>query len=275
MTDNNLIQTKVDSLIDILEGCGKVLVCFSGGVDSSLLMVAAKKALGNNLLAATAVSETLTKKEVQRAKELALMYGVEHLIIKTNELEYRPFIENTAERCYHCKYLRLSKLKEVAAGKGMVLIEGSNADDAFAYRPGMKAVQHFKVLSPLREVNLTKKEVRHIAKLWGIPTWNEPSQSCLATRIPYGEKITLERLQLINRAEDFLEKLGFTNVRVRHHRDIARIEVAPSQLHELVSKGKYISLQLKKMGFTYVTADLDGFNSGSMDRKLTRTEDGL
>ncbi|MBM7855316.1 uncharacterized protein JOC37_001709 [Desulfohalotomaculum tongense] len=227
------------------------------------------------MLAVTLISETFTRRELQRAVKVAAALGVKHLVVKSDELDYRPFIRNNPDRCYHCKYLRLSRLKKIARDKGyQVVAEGSNLDDNTDHRPGMMAVRRLDVKSPLQQAGLTKAEVRQISKMWGLPTWNAPSQSCLATRIPYGQPITPRRLQRIAEAEELLLNLGFTQVRVRDHGDIARIEVLPQQVAELISNKEYICRHFEAIGYTYVTVDLNGFSSGSMNKAINQNRDG-
>lgn len=263
------MKIKVKKLYNILVNYESAVVAFSGGTDSTMLLAAAKRVLGDNVLAVTAVSETFPRQEMNRAKNLSSMLGVKHVVVESNELNYQPFVINKPDRCYHCKYLRLKMLKEIAQKRGYkAVIEGSNLDDNNDYRPGMKAVSQLDVKSPLREAGFTKKEIREVSKMWGLPTWNIPSQSCLATRISYGQEITPQRLRRIEKAEELLLNLGFRQVRVRDHGGIARIEIEAAQFDKLVFSSQYIHREINSLGFKYVTLDLNGFDSGSMNKDV-------
>lgn len=262
---DDILKNKIKKVSQLLIQYQRVLVAFSGGTDSTLLLAAAKRVLSDGVLAVTTVSETFTEQELTRARELANSLKAEHLAIYTQELSYPPFVDNNHQRCYHCKYLRLSELKKLAEKRSMIVVEGSNLDDSRVYRPGRKAANELGINSPLMEAGLDKAEVRAISKEWNLPTWNTPSQSCLATRIPYGQSITAHRLQRIARAEELLLTMGFDIVRVRDHGEIARIEVGRHEMNKLVNNSDYITSELQLMGFRYVTADLMGFRSGSMD----------
>lgn len=246
-----------------------VLVAYSGGTDSVLLLAAALKALGpQGVIAVTAVSDTYTEQELNRAQEIAIMLGARHMIIHSGELNIDAFRQNNIDRCYYCKRHRFELLQQIATQKGLLVIEGSNTDDVGDYRPGMRAIRELGIISPLQQAKLSKQEIREISKQWGLPTWNVSSQSCLATRIGYGITITKDRLKRIANAEKFLIAIGLEQVRVRDHGDIARIEVRSDQLELLISNKLLIIEVLKKIGFTYVTADLAGYVSGSMNKTI-------
>ncbi|MEG6615563.1 ATP-dependent sacrificial sulfur transferase LarE [Peptococcaceae bacterium 1198_IL3148] len=268
------LENKIALLNDILLQYHNTLVAYSGGTDSVLLLAAARKALGTRkVLAVTTVSETYTEQELLRAQQIARLLGVRHLIKHSNELNIAAFKENNIDRCYYCKQHRLGLLKEMAAQRNMVVIEGSNTDDAKDYRPGMRAIKELGIESPLRQANLCKQEIRTISKKWSLPTWNTPAQSCLATRIEFGIAITVERIRRIEKAERMLIAAGLQNVRLRDHGDIARIEVNPDQLTVVLDNKTAITMELKQLGFKYVTLDLDGYVRGSMNRVIRQGGD--
>lgn len=255
---------------------GKVLIAFSGGVDSSFLVKVALDVLGKeNVLAVTADSETYTRTELKEASNLAKNLGLDgrHRIIHTSELKIKNFRENPANRCYYCKYELFSKLKRIAReNKINYVLDGSNYSDQDDFRPGRKAINKLKIRSPLLEAELTKVEIRKLSKKLNLPTWNKPAFACLSSRIPYEEDITLEKLNRIEKAESFLRSLGFDQLRVRHHNKIARIELDQKEFKKLVDETlrSKIYASLKDLGFTYVTLDLLGYRTGSMNEVLKR-----
>lgn len=270
-------QIKFEHLKKTLKKMGRVLVAFSGGVDSSFLSKVALDTLGSeNVLSVTADSETYPEKELKEAISLAKKIGLDgrHRIIKTSELRIKNFSENPPQRCYHCKYELFSKLKEIARkNKIPYVIDGSNFSDRDDFRPGRKALNRLGIRSPLLESKLTKEEIRVLSKKLKLPTWNKPAYACLSSRIPYGEKITPKKLKRIEKAENFLKNLGFSQLRVRCHNDIARIELEPKELKGLLSNEKLrqkIYDKLRGLGFTYITLDLLGYRSGSMNEVLKR-----
>ncbi len=262
------MNKKLQRLKEILTKMESVLIAYSGGVDSTFLLKVAKDVLDNGVVAVTATSLTYPSHEMESAKSMAKKLGTRHLTIKTNELSNLRFTDNSSERCYWCKKELFLKLTELAKEYNLnYILDGSNYDDQKDFRPGMKAAEEFSVRSPLKEVGLTKKEIRDFSRKFGLPTWDKPSFACLASRFPYGMKITKENLIKVNKAEVFLRNFGISQVRVRQHNQIARIEVLKDEIPKLLKEGireKIIS-KFKELGYTYVTVDLQGYRSGSMN----------
>lgn len=264
-------QTKYHHLKEILEKMGKVLVAFSGGVDSSLLLKTAHDVLGNQVFAVIASSETYTEKEQDEAVKMAEEWGVRYQVIHTNELDNPEFIQNPPTRCYFCKSELFSKLKDIARNEGIPFVcDGSNYEDLDDFRPGTQAATELGVRSPLKEAELVKSEIREISQWLGLSTWNKPSMACLSSRFPYHTEIDRKSLKQIASAEEILKSFGFTQIRVRHHGQTARIEVEPDELERLVDSQlrKEIVAGFKKLGYTYVTLDLAGYRTGSMNEPL-------
>lgn len=265
------ILSKYEKLKNLLGEMGKVLVAFSGGVDSSFLLKVAVDVLGENVLAVIASSETYPEKERDEAVKLAKRLNVRHKVIQTKELENPDFAHNPPERCYFCKMELFSKLKDIAESEGIPhVLDGSNFEDTSDFRPGAKAAEELDIRSPLKEVGLVKQEIRQLSKYVDLPTWNKPSLACLSSRFPYFTEIEPESLKQVAQAEEFLKGLGFNQVRVRHHGQIARVEIEPQEFSKIVEKAtkEKIINAFKKFGFIYITLDLAGFRSGSMNEPL-------
>ncbi len=265
------MDKKLENLMGIIGEMGSLLVAYSGGVDSTLLLKVAKDVLGDRVIAATAKSPTYPEREYEQARAMASKLGVEHLTIVTEELAHPEFFQNPPNRCYYCKRELFGKLRKLADQHGLNwVVDGTNCDDSGDFRPGEQAALEMAVRSPLKEVGLTKQEIRSLSKKMGLSTWNKPSLACLASRFPYGDRIVLSGLQMVAEAEDYLHSLGFEQVRVRHHNSVARIEVTPEEMRrfyqaELCSQ---VVERLKLIGYTYVALDLQGFRSGSMNEVL-------
>ena len=269
------LQEKFQLLKDIIKKRGSAAIAFSGGVDSTFLIKVAHEVLGDKLIAVTATSSTYPERELKEAIEYAKNMGVKHIVISSEELEIEGFASNPKNRCYYCKKELFTKINKVAMENGLEYVfDGSNLDDTGDYRPGMQAAKELEVVSPLKEAGLTKKDIRELSKELGLPTWNKPAFACLSSRFPYGNKITLPKLKMVDKAEQFLLDMGIRQVRVRHHGEIARIEVAPEEREQFFSVEVMdkIGAEFKKIGFTYVTLDMLGYRTGSMNEVLTKEE---
>jgi uncharacterized protein len=263
-----MTKEKMGRLKNALKDRESLVVAFSGGVDSSVLLAAAALT-GVRVLAVTAVSETYLEEELAVARQIASMLQVEHLTLETEELGIPGFAENPPERCYHCKAELFGKLSALADRLGYRFVaDGSNADDTGDWRPGMKAAAELGVISPLRDAGLTKHEVRLLARELGLPNWDKPAMACLSSRFPYSQPITKQKIAQVAEAERFLRQLGFGQLRVRHHGDTARIELPGDRLAEAVTQAPTIVERLRKLGFTYVSLDLAGYRSGSLNETL-------
>jgi pyridinium-3,5-biscarboxylic acid mononucleotide sulfurtransferase len=249
---------------------GSAVVAFSGGVDSSLALAIAARALPpGKVLAVTSNNETYLPSELDLARDLARSLGVEHRVVNTRELDDPNYASNPTNRCYFCKSTLYSDLSELARREGYAcVVDGANRDDEGDYRPGRKAAREVGVLSPLALAGVGKAEVRELARYLGLPSWDKPALACLSSRFPYGQEITPEKLAQVARAEEFLRSRGFRQVRVRHHGEIARLEVGPEEMEQAFALREEISAELKDAGFLYVTLDLAGYKSGSLNAAL-------
>ncbi len=265
------LEQKLNKLETIIKDLDSVVVAFSGGVDSTFLLKVAHKVLGDNVIAVTAQSSTYPERELNEAISYAREFDVKHILIESEELDIEGFSKNPTNRCYYCKHELFSKLKGVAKEHNIkYVLDGSNYDDMGDFRPGMHAAKDLGVISPLKEAELTKQDIRDLSKKMNVPTWNKPAFACLSSRFPYGHEITEDKLKMVELAEQYLLDNGFKQLRVRHHGEIARIEVAPEEREKFFSTNilNDIGNKLKKIGFAYVTLDLLGYRTGSMNEVL-------
>ncbi|MGA2031552.1 MAG: ATP-dependent sacrificial sulfur transferase LarE [Thermoguttaceae bacterium] len=266
------LTVKRDRLLELLRSYGSCAVAFSGGLDSTVVAKAAQVALGARAVAVTGASASLAVGELQEARQLAAAIGIRHEIIETQELAIPQYQENTGNRCFYCKNELFARMEQITSRLDVaVIVDGSNHDDQGDHRPGLQAARQRQVRSPLAECGLTKAEVRQLALHWELPTWDKPAAPCLSSRIAYGEKVTPERLKMIEGAEQFLRGRGFQPLRVRYHRgDVARIEVALDAVPRLVEPQlrREVTEHFKSLGFKYVSLDLEGFRSGSLNAAL-------
>ena len=265
------MNEKLKQLRELLKSMKRVVIAYSGGVDSTFLAKVAYDLLGDDVLAVTADAEIHPRSEMEDAIRLAKEIGLRHEIIHLTPLEDPEFVRNPSDRCYHCKRALLHKLAEIAARWGTrYVLHGENVDDAGDFRPGTRAAEEMGARAPLREVGLTKSEIRELSRGMGLTTWDRPSMACLASRFPYGMRITSDSLNAVEGAEDLLRGLGFRQVRVRHHEDIARIEVPEEEMGRLFDPDvrRQIVERLSELGYPYVTLDLKGYRMGSMNEVL-------
>lgn len=264
------LRQKLRACREGMARCGSIVVGFSAGVDSTFLLALAAETLGaENVLAAMAVSPSLPDRERKEGRALTERLGVELVEVVSKEMDDARYAANPPDRCFYCKHAVFGELKALAERRGFAAVAaGANADDTGDFRPGLRAARQLGVVSPLLEAGLTKGDVRAASKAMGLPTWDKPAMACLASRVPYGERITAAKLSRIERAEALLHELGFRECRAREHGTIARIEVPPAQFTRLCERREQIVGALKNLGFTYITLDLQGFRSGSMNETL-------
>ena len=278
MKVTDLKGKKIEKLVTILKSFDSLAVAFSAGVDSSFLLKAAHDILGDQCLAVTACAAFQPEKERQEAEDFCEREGIRSIVFWADEETIPHFMENPQNRCYYCKHALFGEMQRIAAGQGIRnLAEGSNTDDLSDYRPGMQAIKELGILSPLREAGLSKEEIRGYSRQLGLPSWDKPSMACLASRIPYGQTITKEKLRRIEKAEALLADLGLRQYRVRLHEDLARIEVMPSDFPKLIleENRERILTEFQSLGFSYITMDLKGFRSGSLNERIKKPEDEL
>ena len=266
------LTDKYSVLKHTLKSERKLMIAFSGGVDSSFLLYAAHEALGHNAVAITAVSHVFPKREIAEAEDFCKQYGIRQITFEHDLTSIEGLSDNPPERCYYCKKALMNRMLSIASDEGMFkLCDGTNKDDESGYRPGLEALSELGVKSPLRELGFTKQEIRDLSKVLGLPGWDKPAYACLATRIPYGERLDDTKLSLVEKAEDYLMSLGFKELRVRVHETvIARIEINPNDFKQIMRPDIRLEINqtLKQMGFAYVALDLQGYRSGSMDESL-------
>lgn len=266
-------ETKLERLRVQLREIGSAAVAFSSGVDSTFLLRVAHEVLGDRVIAVTARSRSFPKRELDEAAAFCRAEGVRHEILDSEELGIPGFVANPPDRCYHCKKALFGKLIAFAQMNGLAaVLEGSNVDDDGDYRPGLRAIRELGVRSPLHDAGLTKAEIRALSREMGLPTWNKPSFACLASRFPYGERITAAGLERVERAEQWLMDagLGLTQLRVRSHGDMARIEVPPADIPRIAARAEEIAAALQSFGFAYVALDLQGYRTGSLNEVLPK-----
>jgi uncharacterized protein len=269
--DADVLAVKDAALRQCLRQCGSVVVAFSGGVDSALLAAVAAEVLGDRALAVTADSPSYPSRHRDFAIRIARDFSLRHEFVTTSEMESAAYTANPSNRCYYCKQELFGRLTALARDRGFAVVaDGNNADDRGDYRPGRDAAREHGVRSPLDEAGLTKAEIRRLSRGLGLPTWDEPASACLSSRIPYGSEVTVEKLRMIEQAEDVLHSLGFRQCRVRHHGEVARLELSPDEMPRAIdaSVREAVVRDLKAIGYRYVSLDLQGYRTGSLNEVL-------
>ncbi len=262
-------KVKLEQLKNNLKQMKCVAIAFSGGVDSTFLTKVAYEVLGEKAIAVTATSSTYPKRELEEAKQYAKQIGIQHILINSEETEIDNFSKNPNNRCYYCKKELFSKIKQIAKENNLnYVLDGSNVDDTSDYRPGMKALEELGVVSPLRDVGFTKQEIKELSKDMQLDTWDKPAFACLASRFPYGVKITKSKLMQVEKAESFLFSLGIKQFRVRYHDETARIEVFKNDFQKVLNHSEEITKYFKEIGFKYITLDMEGYRTGSLNEVL-------
>lgn len=264
-------KEKLQKLKCMLRELGSVAVAYSGGVDSNFLLKIATDTLGDKAMAVTIHAMMHSSREIEEAKQYAKEFNANHIVVNIDNLEGEDFFKNTPKRCYHCKNTVFSKIKKIAKENNIeYVVDGTNMDDLGDYRPGLKALEELNIVSPLKECCLTKEDIRILSKEMNLETYKKPAFACLATRIPYGTEITNDKLRIIEKSEEFLQDMGFSQFRVRAHDNIARIEVEKDEIHKFFTENllEKTSNKLKEIGFEYVTLDMAGYKMGSMNKEV-------